>query len=165
MGPKARMALVAACLASGAFSCSNALADQSTAPEVPTAAQEATLTPAEVTLLNSGGAVNVTMDPTTGDILSVSAAVSVSPLVIDISITDSCPSGYGCYLTDKVPYADEGFHGSAGTEYGTWDYRSGYSSGDYTVSACWSSGCGIEITAGSSVSFTSDVTGTSFTIY
>ncbi|MGH2862098.1 MAG: hypothetical protein ACRDLT_11435 [Solirubrobacteraceae bacterium] len=57
--------------------------------------------------------------------------------------------------------------GSPGTSHFTSPDRSGYTSGNYTVSACWNSGvkCGPTIGPGSGVAFTSDVTGTSFTIH
>lgn len=136
----------------------------STTAAAPTAAQTATLSAGEVSLLNSGGPINVVMDPTTGDISSVTAATT-SGVSEDISNHSVCNTGDGCYETNKTPYADQGFYGGAGTATGSWPDRSGYSSGKWTVSACWSSGCGIEIAPGSSVSFGSDVTGTSFTIY
>jgi hypothetical protein len=136
-------------------------ADTPTA-EVPSVAQLSSLTQSEITLLDSGAAINVVMDPSTGDILSVAAADNAIP---DISIRGVCDTGDGCYLTNKVPYADEGFYGSAGTYDGTWLYRSGYSSGNYTVSACWTTNCGVKIGPESHVTFSSDVTGTSFTIY
>lgn len=136
-------------------------ADAPTA-EVPSPPQLATLNQGEVSLLDSGAPVDAVMDPSTGDILSVTAAGDVSP---QISNHDVCNTGDGCYLTNKVPYADQGFYGTAGTYYGSWAYRSGYSSGNYTVSACWTTNCGVKISPGSHVTFTSDVTGTSFTIY
>jgi hypothetical protein len=131
--------------------------------EVPSASQLATLSQGEVALLNSGDPIDVVMDPSTGDIDSVAAAAKSAA---QISNHDVCNSGDGCYATNKVPYADQGFYGTAGTYYGSWAYRSGYSSGNYTVSACWApSSCGVKIGRGSHVTFTSDVTGTSFTIY
>jgi hypothetical protein len=47
--------------------------------EVPTAAQTANLTPAELALLSSGQPINVVMDPTTGDIESVVDATLTQP--------------------------------------------------------------------------------------
>ena len=137
-------------------------ADQPTA-ETPTADQLAGLSQSEVSLLDSGGAIDVVMDPGTGDIVSVAAAQpGADPLISNHNV---CNSGDGCYFTNRTPYANQGFYGSAGTYYGSWPYRSGYSSGNYTVSACWTSNCGVKIGPGSRVTFTSDVTGTSFTIY
>jgi len=43
-------------------------------PETPTPAQLQSLTPAELVLLSSRNPINVVMDPTTGDVLSVTAA-------------------------------------------------------------------------------------------
>ena len=142
---------------------STAIADQGSAPEVPTAAQMAMLTPAEISLLQSGSPVDVVLDPSTGDIESVTPASSdVTSAIQNQSI---CDPGDGCYQTNKVPYANEGFYGGSGTYYGSWPYRSAYSSGNWTVSACWTTRCGLKIAPGSKVTFTSDVTGTSFTIY
>jgi hypothetical protein len=64
---------MSACIFTIGAGCTVALAGQSSRPEVPTPAQLATLSQAETTLLNSGAAVNVVMDPNTGDIKSVSA--------------------------------------------------------------------------------------------
>jgi hypothetical protein len=160
-----RLLIATACAgllsASAALSAASAAGDSSTA-EDPTPAQLADLSPSEVALLDSGAPIDVVMDPPTGDIISVATPPSLVP---DISNRAVCDNGDGCYLTNKTPYADEGFYGSSGTYYGTWVYRSGYSSGSHTVSACWIGSCGVEISPGSRVTFTSDVTGTSFTIY
>jgi hypothetical protein len=74
MRPRARLALVGACVVSAGAGCAVALAGQASGPEVPTPAQLATLSPTEIALLDGGGPVNVVMDPNTGDIKSVSAA-------------------------------------------------------------------------------------------
>jgi hypothetical protein len=154
----------------GSIACGSLLAMTAASPavadaptyEAPSPAQLATLSQDEISLLDSGGPIDVVMDPASGDVLSVTASGSgASP---DISNHNLCNSGDGCYETNKVPYADEGFYGTAGTYYGSWAYRSGYSSGSYTVSACWTTNCGVKISPGSHVTFTSDVTGTSFTI-
>ena len=158
---KLSMALLVCGMSIAWFATPPGVADGPT-PEVPSAAQTSTLTSAQIQLLNSGGPIDVVMDPTTGNILSVTSnSVGFSP---DISNHSVCDTGNGCYKTNRVPYADQGFYGSAGTYDGSWPYRSGYSSGNYTVYACWSSACGPDISPGSQISFTSDVTGTSFTI-
>jgi hypothetical protein len=153
-----------AVVVAAAATCLTTSSDAASPPtaETPTPAQLQSLTPAAVTLLNSGSPINVVMDPTSGDVLSVTAASA--GVRSDISTHNVCDAGNGCYETNKTPYADQGFYGSAGTSTGSWAYRSGYTSGDYTVYGCWASGCGIQISPSSSVSFTSDVTGTSFTI-
>jgi hypothetical protein len=135
-----------------------------TTPEVPTPAQTATLSPAQKTMLNSGQPINVTLNPANGDITNVT---SNNPLAITASIMNHsvCNSGNACYSTNQAPYANQGFYGGSGTITGSWPFRNGYSAGNWTVSACWSSACGIQIGPGSDVGFTSDVTGTSFTIY
>jgi hypothetical protein len=135
----------------------------STTAEAPTAAQTTTLSAGEINMLDSGQPIDVVMDPTTGDILSVTAA-SANGVTAAISNHSVCNAGDGCYKTNQAPVADQGFFGGAGTVNGSWPDRSGYSSGKWTVAACWSSNCGVQIGPGSSVSFTSDVTGTSFTI-
>jgi hypothetical protein len=163
MHPKKLVAAVIICGSGLACLASTSGAASDPTAEVPTAAQTASLTPSETNLLTSGAPIDVVMDPATGDVLSVSNADTGA--IADISIRSVCDSGDGCYETNTVPYADEGFYGSAGTKTGSWPYRSGYSSGNYTVSACYSGGCGVEIAPNSELAFTSDVTGTSFTIY
>ncbi len=128
---------------------------------VPSPAQLSALSPSEAALFASGAPQVIVMDPTTGDILSVTPAAA-SP---DISRHSICNAGDGCYETNQPPEADEGFYGGSGTSTGNWPYRSGYSAGKWSVSACWGSKCGVEIGPGSTVEFTSDVTGTSFTIH
>jgi hypothetical protein len=156
------LASIAAVSVLSAAAASSAVADGGTYKPA-AAAQLAALSQSEITLLDSGKGINVVMDPSTGDILSVTATASGAGA--DIGMRGVCDAGDGCYQTNKVPYAAYGFDGSAGTYTGSWPYRSGYSSGNYTVSACWTSNCGVKISPGSHVSFTSDVTGTSFTIY
>jgi hypothetical protein len=155
---------VVAVVVAAAATCLATTSDAASPPtaETPTPAQLQSLTPAEVVLLNSGSPINVLMDPTTGNVLSVTTASS--GISSDISTHNVCNTGDGCYETNKTPYANQGFYGSAGTSTGSWADRSGYSSGDYTVYGCWTSSCGIEVSPSSSVRFTSDVTGTSFTI-
>jgi hypothetical protein len=131
--------------------------------EIPSLAQLSALSPAENRLLVSGTPISVLMDPSTGQILSVTTAVTTaSPTISNHNV---CAAGKGCYETNRTPYADQGFYGGSGSYHGDWLDRSGYTSGAYTVSACWTSGCGVEIGPGSRVTFTSDATGTSFTIY
>jgi hypothetical protein len=155
--------VVAAAGTLGTLAATSGAASQTAA--APTAAETATLSAGEVSLLSSGQAINVVMDPTTGDINSVTAASSSGATVDTTDITNHsiCDTGDGCYKTNDPPLADQGFSG-AGTFDGSWADRSGYSSGKWTVSACWSGGCGVTISPGSTVNFTSDVTGTSFTI-
>jgi hypothetical protein len=141
-------------------------ATSQTSVDIPTAAQTTTLSATEKTLLASSDPKVIVMNPTTGNVLSVTTppAQVASPA---ISLHGVCEAKNACYFTDKTPYADIGFYGNAGTTHGTWLYRKGYSSGRYTVSACWTTGikCGPEIEPDSEVDFTKDVTGSSFTIY
>jgi len=163
MRPKKLSAAVLICSAGLACLAATSSATSNPTAEIPTAAQTASLTPPEISLLTSGTPIDVVMDPTTGDVLSVTSADTGA--ITDISIRNVCDSGDGCYDTTTVPYSNEGFYGSAGTHDGSWPDRSGYSSGNYTVSACYSGGCGVQIAPGSELAFTSDKTGTSFTIY
>lgn len=149
---------------SGADTTSTAAAP---APEVPSAAQLSGLSAAEVTLLNNlSQPKTIVMDPTTGDILSVTANSTATDTSLnpDITHTSGCSGTQACYVTNTVPYANQGFSGD-GTSTGSWPRRSGYTSGNWTVEGCWSSSCGPEVGPNSTVTFTSDVTGTSFTIY
>ncbi|MET9292550.1 hypothetical protein [Streptomyces sp. NPDC003077] len=118
----------------------------------------------EQELLDSGRANSVTIDPATGHIIGARIENS-------ISVKNSCGSDDGCYYSGKVPYAHQGFYGSAGTARGNWPYRSGYYTGKYTARACWTTGgsavCSqaklpprVSATFGGTL-----VTGTSFTIY
>jgi hypothetical protein len=153
-----RSALAAACVCAAALAvlipqAAVASSDSGAAAtsSQPTAGQTATLTPAELTLLDSSAPQTILMDPETGDILSVSPASASSP---DIENHGICNTGDGCFFTNEAPYADEGFYDGAGTYHGTWQERSGYSSGKWTASACWTTRCGPKLS-----------TGTSFTIY
>lgn len=158
------VACAVAGIAAGVPLASSAVTTQTSS--TPTAAQTETLSSTEKALLSSSTPKQIVMDPATGDIVSVAEAGpgGASP---NISNHNICEGGNGCYVTNKPPYADQGFYGSAGTYNGKWPYRSAYTSGKYTVSACWEGGvkCGPKIGPKSEVAFTTDVTGTSFTIY
>lgn len=174
MGIQRRAAALAALMAVG---CAGVVlvpgpavgATSQTSVDVPTAAQTATLSTAEKKLLASSDPKMIVINPTSGDILSVTmpSTVTVETMSTAISWHGVCEAKNACYFTNKVPYADIGFYGKAGTKYGKWLYRKGYSSGRYTVSACWRGGikCGPRIGPESEVEFTKDVTGSSFTIY
>jgi hypothetical protein len=161
-------ATLIACAAAGATAwvpLASSAATTTQTSSTPSAAQTETLSSAEKALLVSAAPKQVVMNPLTGDITSVTAVTeSASPYISNHNI---CSSGNGCYETNKPPYADQGFYGSAGTYKGKWPYRNGYTSGQYTVSACWEGGvkCGPKIGPKSKVAFSVDVTGVSFTIY
>lgn len=72
----------------------------------------------------------VLMNAHTGQVLSIvaDATTTVQP---DITWQPICDSGNLCYFTNVIPYADEGFYGSAGTYTGSWPYRAGFSTGNY----------------------------------
>lgn len=127
---------------------------------VPGAAQAST---PGVDLLSSAEKT-VVLDSKTGQVLSVTAGGDVST---NISNHNICNSGDGCYYSGRVPYANQGFYGSAGTYNGSWPYRSGWYTGNYTARACWTQACSQNAFGpNTSVSFNGAlVTGTSFRIY
>lgn len=124
----------------------------------------------------------VLIDPNTGTVESVTqlsaseyqallsaaaqaSGTSGSGASPDISNHNICTGGDACYYTDHTPYADQGFWGSAGTFNGSWPYRNAFDTGSYTAQACWSSHCTGKWGPNTYISLTSDVTGTSVTIY
>lgn len=136
-------------------------ASASTAPAPATATTS--MTPAMATLAASSTPKTVVLNPTTGAIVSVTATSAVTPAISNHNI---CNSTDGCYYTNKVPYADQGFYGSAGTFHGSWPYRNAYDTGKYTAKACWTQACAQSYLGPNTyASFGgTDVTGTSFTI-
>ncbi|GAA2723497.1 MULTISPECIES: hypothetical protein [Streptomyces] len=98
------------------------------------------LTAHEQALLASNVPKTVVLDPATGGILSVRQS-SEPAGEQGISQHNVCNRGDGCFLSGRVPYAHQGFYGSPGTARGTWPYRSGYDTGNYTASACWTQAC------------------------
>ncbi|MEU7058122.1 hypothetical protein [Streptomyces sp. NPDC046197] len=113
--------------------------------------------------LQSSQPKTVVMDPANGAVLSVSAGI-VRPA---ISVHNICNSGDGCYYSGRIPYANQGFYGSAGTASGSWPYRSAWDTGGYTASACWVGACSQNrFGPNTYITFNGSlVTGTSFTIY
>lgn len=105
----------------------------------------------------------VVLDASTGAVLSVSTR-SVAPLISNRNV---CFTGDACYYTGRIPYAHQAFFGSPGTFFGSWPYRSGWFSGNYTTSACWTGACSaFAFGPNTTVSFGGAlVTGTSFTIH
>jgi hypothetical protein len=127
-------------------------------------ASEANLPAAQQALLNAGAPATIAIDSYTGQILSVAAAGSATPA---ITTRATCESTDACWETNKVPYADVGFYGTAGTVNGDWPYRSAFASGQYSASACWSLDgdyCIGTLAPHEKASFDPDVTGTSATI-
>jgi hypothetical protein len=121
------------------------------------------LSSAEKTLLNSGKPLDVVLSPTTGAVLSVKLQAA-HPAISNHAI---CNTTDGCFLSGKVPYANQGFFGTKGTFSGSWPFRSGYNTGKFTASACWIQACSqaplgpnTHATFGGTL-----VTGTSFTIH
>ncbi|SCL39125.1 hypothetical protein GA0074692_5250 [Micromonospora pallida] len=121
--------------------------------------------PAQATL-PPGAAVAI--DPKTGEIVAVYEEGMVRPLITQ---TSSCVnSSYACYYSGQVPYADQGFYGTAGTKTGSWPSRSGGRAGNYSVSFCWSAGgtvCGPTLGPGLFFFFSdgNNYTGLSFRIH
>jgi hypothetical protein len=103
-------------------------------------------TPKEVVINPSTGSVQsiTQLSPTAYQALLAAAAQAsgasggASP---DISNHNICDTGNACYYTNQVPYADQGFYGTAGTFTGSWPYRNAFDTGNYDAEACWSSHC------------------------
>src|SRR5215469_2140261 len=62
----------------------------------------------------------VVLDPATGGVVSVTAGTAATPMISNHNI---CNTGDGCYFSGRIPYANQGFYGSAGTFNGSWPYR------------------------------------------
>ncbi len=124
------------------------------------------LSASEEKLLKSETPKTVTLDPATGAVLAVEEGNSrVEPLISRRSV---CQSGDACWYTTRVPYANFGFYGSAGTYSATMPYRGDYHTGRYTTRACWNYGgpvCGPVLGPNTWGTLGVTVTGTSFTIY
>jgi hypothetical protein len=108
MHRKARVAaaLVCALGGGGAVALIPAASSASSAPTAatPMAAQTASLSKTEKTLLASNGPKTILMDPLTGDIISVTAGQASGP-VPNISRHSICNTGDGCYsrTTSRTP--------------------------------------------------------------
>ncbi|GHH84013.1 hypothetical protein GCM10018793_47280 [Streptomyces sulfonofaciens] len=127
--------------------------------------QSTTLSAADSALLRSSEPKTVTMDPATGAVLSVVEGYAHNtPMISNHNI---CNANDGCFYSGAVPYAHQGFYGTAGTFSGNWPYRSGYYTGQYTASACWVGACSqVRLAPRTEATFSGAlVTGTSFTIY
>jgi hypothetical protein len=126
------------------------------------------LSPAARAFIRSGAVKTVVVDPATGAIISVTAGAHGLPQPL-ITEHDTCNGTWVCYESGKVPYANVGFSGSAGTKDGTWDYRDEFATNNYSASACYVSGgshCTVELGPDTFITFGGDlVTGTSVTIY
>lgn len=135
-----------------------AAADTTPAPEH--------LSSQERELLNSDAPKTVEIDPATGEFVAVEEGSTwIRPMIGNRNI---CYSGDGCYYSGKVPYAHQGFYGTAGTYTGSWPYRSGYHTGNYTARACWTTACSQASLPPNTTAYFSGgalVTGTSFRIY
>ncbi|MEU8539381.1 hypothetical protein AB0C52_05170 [Streptomyces sp. NPDC048717] len=137
------------------------------AEAAPTSTPAAGLSAQEQQLLNSDTPKTVELDPATGRVLSVEKGTAGLSKLPSISNHNICNTGEGCFLSGQIPYAHQGFWGSAGTFTGNWPSRSGYFTGDYTAGACWAGACSQQpLGPNTTASFGGTlVTGTSFTIY
>ncbi|MFI7467440.1 hypothetical protein [Nonomuraea sp. NPDC049646] len=118
-------------------------------------------------LLKSDTPKTIAVDPSTGKVLSVTEG---TPVTTNISQHGVCSSGDFCFKSGQVPYADQGFYGSAGTKTGSWPARSYFATGSYTGRGCWtyggSSSCSGPWGPGNVITFAGQlVTGTSVTLY
>ncbi|GAA2525903.1 hypothetical protein GCM10010201_25760 [Pilimelia columellifera subsp. columellifera] len=82
--------------------------------------------PIDTDLLSSDAPKTVMIDPATGNVLSVTAGFP------KISHRHTCQPKDACFRSGQVPYADQGFRGSAGMKTGNWPYRDGYFTGKRT---------------------------------
>jgi hypothetical protein len=114
--------------------------------------------------LASDAPKTVIIDATTGKITASWLGID-SRVTTMISTHNICNPGEGCFVSGRIPYADQGFYGSAGTSTGSWPYRSEIDSGNYTVKACWGSTCSPQLSPHTQAGLSSLVTGTSFRIY
>ncbi len=112
--------------------------------------------------LLSSAAKTVTVDPKTGAVVAVSSGMIAAP---DISNHNICNTGDGCYFSGQIPLANQGFFGSPGTFRGSWPSRSGFGTGMFVAAACWVQACSPAFGPNTRVTFSSLVTGTSFTIF
>ncbi|WP_189115682.1 hypothetical protein [Pilimelia terevasa] len=108
-----RAALLAACVATLTTSAAPAQASD----------------PIDIDLLNSDSSKVVMVDPTTGSVINVEAQAE------RISNRNICTDA--CFYCGRVPYANQGFCGTSGTDTGSWPARSGYNTGRYTARFCW----------------------------
>lgn len=100
------------------------------------AGQFSQLDAAEIDLLNSDDPVTVTINPRTGEFMSVERTVSTP--IAPMGVTKVCSTGQACWKPWKTPYAAYGFDGSGAS--GTWSHRGSFHSGNYYAKPCWLSG-------------------------
>ncbi|MEN3537093.1 hypothetical protein AAH991_18410 [Microbispora sp. ZYX-F-249] len=134
---------------------------------IPPSADTSALSPQQLELLQSGSPKTIAVDPRTAKVLSVTEGGMVTPM---ISQNNICNSGDFCYYSGQVPYANQGFYGSAGTKTGSWPYRSAFNTGNYTGRGCWTyqgaSPCSGPWSPNTYITFSgARVTGTSVTLY
>lgn len=131
-------------------------------------AQAASPNPIRVTDYQTATPKTIVMDVRSGAVVSATAGMpssgAASPLIGNHNI---CNTGDGCYYTNAVPYANQGFYGSPGTYYGSWPYRNAWWTGSYTARACWVGACSqYAFGPNTYVTFNgATATGTSFRIY
>ncbi|MFC3982793.1 hypothetical protein ACFYY8_24175 [Streptosporangium sp. NPDC001559] len=155
----------AAAAATALLSPHTAMAADST--PIPASADVSALSPQQLELLKSDAPHTISVDPRTGKVLSVTEGAISTPAISQHNI---CNSGDFCYASGQVPYAHQGFYGSAGTKTGSWPSRSYFDTGNYRGRACWtyqgSSPCSGPWGPNSYVNFNGSlVTGTSVTLY
>jgi hypothetical protein len=119
------------------------------------------LTAAESSLLFSKDAKTVVLDVNTGAVLSVVPGLPLTTTAV--TVTNICSSStWACYYSGRIPYADQGFHGSTGTATGSWPVRKGGLSGGYYAKFCWtnSTTCGPRLSPNTAWGFPSGTTAT-----
>jgi hypothetical protein len=80
----------------------------------------------------AGKDILAVINPATGQIISE----TVTSAIATPSVTHStiCNTGWACWESGAVPYANQGFYGTAGTVTGSWPDRDEFWTGNYTAS-------------------------------
>jgi hypothetical protein len=87
--------------------------------------------------VSAGKEMVVVIDAPTGKIISMTAT-SIASVKPDITHQTICNTGWECWFSGKVPYANQGFYGSAGKVTGSWPYRNEFWTGNYTAGFSYS---------------------------
>lgn len=120
----------------------------------------------EQALLNSDDYKIVTLDPTTGDVVSVEASTRVA--MSRAASKNDCSASRTCWYGWRSPHAYWRFSGT-GTDSGTWPNRGDLNTENRAVKACWSyagnSPCSVRTNANSLMTWGVEVVGKSVTRY
>ena len=131
-------------LAGTTFGGSTAFADSDPGNDHYSRAELPHLDAAEIDLMNSGQAITVSVDPATGQLMSVEETALIAPM--SVTVTKTCTTGKACWKRWTTPYTDYAFSGT-GTATGSWSNRGEFRSGSYTAKPCWRVGIGPTVCA------------------